>query len=150
MCHSKLCHLVSGSYSKIHNSSPVMTYLKKIFVIFYMFKMVQAQIPSVFLLFVGDSFWNQLCTNFPHAQFLGQNVVNSLMIQIQLTTDHSDCQTSIRPHESPHFGHIFIHFLCARSSRMRLVCHTLTAFEKCFIPPKNLCPRYCMLSISPF
>jgi len=29
MCHSELCHLVSGSYSKIHISSPVMTCLKK-------------------------------------------------------------------------------------------------------------------------
>ena len=29
MCHSKLSHLVSGSYSKIHDSSPVMTCLKK-------------------------------------------------------------------------------------------------------------------------
>jgi hypothetical protein len=45
-----------------------------------------------------------------HAQFLGQNVVDGLVIQIQLTTDHSDCQTSIRPHDSPHFGHIFFHF----------------------------------------
>jgi hypothetical protein len=33
----------------------------------------------------------------PHSQFLGQNVVHGLVIQIQLTTDHSDCETSIRP-----------------------------------------------------
>ena len=31
MCHSKLCLLVSGSYSKIHVSSPVMTCLKLFF-----------------------------------------------------------------------------------------------------------------------
>ena len=29
VCHSELCRLVSGSYSKIHVSSPVMTCLKK-------------------------------------------------------------------------------------------------------------------------
>ena len=29
VCHSELCCLVSGSYSKIHDSSPVMTWLKK-------------------------------------------------------------------------------------------------------------------------
>ena len=78
---------------------------ERIFVIFDAFKKAQAHIPSVFLLFVGEVFWNQLCTNFPHAQFFGQNVVDGSMIQIHLTTDHSDCQTSIRPHESPDFGH---------------------------------------------
>jgi hypothetical protein len=46
----------------------------------------------------------------PHAQFLGQNSVDGLVIQIQLTTDHSDCQTSIRSHDSAHFGHIFFLF----------------------------------------
>jgi hypothetical protein len=46
----------------------------------------------------------------PHAQFLGQNVVDVLVIQIQFTADHCDCQTSIRPHESPHIGHVFFHF----------------------------------------
>jgi hypothetical protein len=49
-------------------------------------------------------------SKFPHAQFLGQNVVDGLVIEIQFTTDHSDCQTSIRPQESPHFGHIFLRF----------------------------------------
>ena len=96
------------------------------------------------------NFWNQLCTNFPHAQFLRQNVLDGLVIQIQLITDHSGCQTSIRPHESPHFGHIFVRFWRARSSRTRFVFHTLTAIQKCFTPPKNLCHRYSMLSISPF
>jgi hypothetical protein len=45
-----------------------------------------------------------------HAQFLGQNVVDGLVIQIQLTTDHSDGPTLIRPHDSLHFGHIFFSF----------------------------------------
>ena len=56
------------------------------------------------------NFWNQLGTNFLHAHFEGQNFVEVLAIQIQHTTDHSDCQTSIRPHEIPHFGHIFVRF----------------------------------------
>jgi len=80
---------------------------EKIFVIFDAFK---AHIPSVFLLFIGENLWDQLGTNFLHAQFQGQNFVDGLAIQIQHTTDHSDCQTSIRPHEIPHFGHIFVRF----------------------------------------
>jgi hypothetical protein len=65
----------------------------------------------------------------PHAHFLGQNVMDGLVIQIHLTTDHSDCQTSIRPHNSPHFGHIFLRFWRAKSSRTRFVFHTLTAIQ---------------------
>jgi len=82
---------------------------KKI-VIFDAFKKVQAHIPSVFLLYTGENFWDQFGTNFLHAQFEGQNFVDGLAIQIQHTTDHSDCQKSIRPQEIPHFGHIFIRF----------------------------------------
>ena len=63
---------------------------EKIFVIFDVFKKVQAHIPSVFLLFVGGGvFWNQLRTNFLYVQFLGQNVVDGSVIQIQLTADNS-------------------------------------------------------------
>jgi hypothetical protein len=87
-----------------------MTRLKKNFVIFDAFKKVKAQIPSVFLLFVVEDFWDQLGTNFQRDQLFGQNVVDRFVIQIQLTTDHSDCQTSIRPHESHRFGHIFVRF----------------------------------------
>jgi len=79
-------------------------------VIFVAFKKAQAHIPSVFLLLIGENFWDQLGTNFLHAQFEGQNFVDGLAIQIQHTTDHSDCQTSIRPYEIPHFGHIFVRF----------------------------------------
>jgi hypothetical protein len=66
--------------------------------------------------------------------------VDGLAIQIRHTTDHSDCETSIRSHENPHFGHIFVCFCRARSSTMRFVFHTLTAILKCFMLPKNLCP----------
>ena len=86
--------------------------LEKIFIIFDAFKKVQAHIPSVFLLFIGEKFWDQLGTNFLHTQFEGQNFVDGLAIQIQHTTDNSDCQTSIKPHEIPHFGHIFVRLKC--------------------------------------
>jgi hypothetical protein len=42
---------------------------EKSLVTFDAFKKVQAQIPSVFLLFVGEDFWDQLGTHFLHAQF---------------------------------------------------------------------------------
>ena len=107
VCHSELCRLVSRSYSKIHNSSPFMTCLK----IKSSFSMLSRRSRHTFIRFsVYEPFWNKLFTNFLQAQFLSQNVVDGSVIQIQLITDHSDCQTSIRPNESPHVGHIFVRF----------------------------------------
>jgi len=48
---------------------------------------------SVFLLFTCENFWDQLGANFLHAHFEGQIFVDGLAIQIQHTTDHSDCQS---------------------------------------------------------
>jgi hypothetical protein len=75
---------------------------EKPFVIFDALKKVQAHIPSVFLLFIGENYGDQVGTNFLHAQFEGLNFVDGLAIQIQHTTDHSDCQMSIRPYEILH------------------------------------------------
>ena len=104
---------LSFGFGMVLENTRFVTYYKifeKLFVIFDAFKNVQAHIPSVFLLFFGEFFWNQLCTNFLPAQFLGQNALNCLAIQNQLTTDHSDCKTSIRQHDSPYIGHIFFRF----------------------------------------
>jgi hypothetical protein len=49
---------------------------EKIFVIFDALKKVQARILSDFHSLIGEVFWNQLCTNFPQAQFLNQNVMD--------------------------------------------------------------------------
>ena len=100
MCHSELCRLVSGSYSKIHDSSHVLRCLKKNC---RHSRCAHKRAGSThsfgFPCVRWWGFWNQLCTNFLHA--LGQNIVDSWVIQIQLTTHHYDCQRSIRPHRSP-------------------------------------------------
>jgi hypothetical protein len=95
--HPELCRTVSGMYWKFITCYDM---FKKNFVIFYAFQKVQTHIPSDFLLFTGEVFWNQLCTNFLHAKFLSQNVMDGLVIKIQLTTDLSDYQMFIRPHKA--------------------------------------------------
>jgi hypothetical protein len=85
-------------------------------------------------LFHGDGSVDRDCSRHAaserlHAQFLGQNVVDNLVIQVQLTTKWSDCQTSIRLHKSPHIGLIFFRFWSARSSRTRPVFHNRTAIQ---------------------
>ena len=112
---------------------------EKMFVIFDAFKKVQAHIPSIFHLFIGENFWDQLGTNHLHAQFEGQNFMDGLAIQIQQTTDQSVKRRSdlTRSLTLVTFSSVFD---VQRSSRTRFVFHTLTATQKCFMPPKNLCP----------
>ena len=109
VCHSELCRLVSGSYSKIQVSSPVLTCLKK----FCHFRCVQEGQGTHSFGFPSGHWWEFLGPawyKFSAYKFEGQNFVDGLVIQIQHTTDHSDCQTLIRPHEIPPFGHIFFRF----------------------------------------
>jgi hypothetical protein len=73
----------------------------------------------------------------PHAHFLSQNVVDSLVIQIQLPTDHPDCQTSIILHDSPHVIHIFFRFWRASFSRTRFIFHNLTAIQNALCRQKT-------------
>jgi hypothetical protein len=82
---------------------------EKIFIILDVFKKVQAHIPSVFLLFISEVFWNELCTNFLNAQFLGQNVLDGWVIQIQLTTNYSVKRRSdlMRAHTLVTFSSVF-------------------------------------------
>jgi hypothetical protein len=70
-----------------------------------------------------------VASKYPHGKFVGQNVVDGLVIQIQLTTNHCDCQMSIKLHESPHVGHVFFRFWRARSFRTRFVFYNLTAIQ---------------------
>ena len=111
-CSCSIPNLSFGFGIALENPQFVTCYdvFEKNFVIFNAFKKVQAYLNLVFLSFIGEVLQNQLCTNFLLAEFLGQNVVDSSVIKIQLTTDHSNFQTSIIPNDSPHLGHIFIHF----------------------------------------
>ena len=110
VCHSELCRLFSGSYSKIHDSSPVMTCLKKN----CHFRCVQEGPGKHSFCFPSVHSWGILeptlqkfsACPIPWSKCRG----NGSVIHIHLTTDHSDGQTSIRPHESPHFSHIFVRF----------------------------------------
>jgi len=140
VCHSELCRLVSESYSKIHDSSLFITCLKNVCHFRWAHEGPGTHSFS-FHLFAGEVFWNQLCTNFPHAQFLGQNVLDGLVIQIQLTTDHSDCQTSIRSHQSTHFCHIFLRFLTCKVFQNEVSLSQCLGHRKMLYATKNLCPR---------
>ena len=147
--HSELCRLVSGKYRKIYDSSPVMTFFKKYssfsirsrrsrhtFLRFSFYSSVRVLEPALHKFsacpiplskcrgLFSDSNWTQ------YGSFWLSNV------------DQTSWQPSLRSHFRP--------FWRVRSYRTRFVFHTLTPSQKYFVPPKNLCFRYSMLSISPF
>ena len=152
VCHSEICRLVSGSYSKIHDSSPVMSCLKKKNLVFFdAFEKVQLQIHSVFLLFVGEDFRDQLCTNFPYAQFLGSKFrgqfgdSNSTHYRPFWLSNVN--QTSLEPSIWSHFTPLFD----VQGLSERVSCCILSRPSKntlCHLEPRAL---WCMmLAISPF
>ena len=113
---------------------------ENIFVIFYAFKKVQAQGPSVFLLFVSEDFWDQLCTcSFPQSEYRGRfgdsNSTHFWSFWIS-NVDRTSREPSVWSHIRP--------FLTCK-----VVFHSLTVTQKWFMPPKNLCPRQSKLSIRP-
>ena len=124
---------------------------EKIYVIFDAFKKVQAHIPSVLSSvhwwgFLGPAWHKFSACPVLRSKFrgrFGDFKFNTLLI-ILTVKRRSDLTRSLT---LVTFSSVFWR---ARSSRTRFVFHTLTAIQKCFTPPKNLCPWQSMLSISPF
>jgi len=149
MCHSELCHLVTGSYSKIQDSAPVMTCLKK----FRHFRCVQEGpgthslgFPSVRWWWFLEPAWHKFSACLvSRSKCCGQFGDSNSTYYRSFWLSNIN-QTS----QKPSLGHIFVHFWRARSSRMRFIFHNLTSIQKCFMPPKKLWPWYSILSISPF
>ena len=108
ICHSKLCCLISGLYLKIHNSSPVMTCLKK----FSSFLMCSIRSGHTFLYlplfsfcslvrFFGTSFAQIFCmpnSSIKMSWMVGWFKFNSLLIILS-----KDNQTSWEPSLWSHF-----------------------------------------------
>jgi len=64
LCYSRLWRFVSGSFSKIHYSSPVITLpLKAV-------QKIKTDILSIGLLLSGEVLWNHLGANVSHVQIL--------------------------------------------------------------------------------
>jgi len=148
VCHSELCRLVSGSYSKIHDSSPVMTCLKKN----RHLRCVQEGPGTHSFGFPFARWWGILepaLHKFSACPFLRSKCrgrfddSNSTRYR-SFWLSNVD-QTAREPSLWSH-----VRFWRARSSRTRFVFHTLMTIQKIFMPHKNLCPRYRMLSISRF
>jgi hypothetical protein len=90
VCHSSLFPSVSGSYSKNQLSSPVMTWVRKLF----QFWVVHTLLLT--LRFDGhfdrhSNFWNYLCTQFSHVQILCNNLVDHTFVNILFNDDHWNC-----------------------------------------------------------
>ena len=62
VCHSRLWRFVSGSYSKIRDSSPVITRLKN--------SGSLSRLPPIGLLLSREVLWNHLGAHFSHVQIL--------------------------------------------------------------------------------
>ena len=66
--HSRLCRLVSGSYSKIHDSSPVTTLFSKLGSVSSCPKNVSKHLHTPILLSFIQQPWYHFCTDLPRPQ----------------------------------------------------------------------------------
>jgi hypothetical protein len=136
VCHSSLCLLVSGSYSKNQLSSPVMTWLKKIWFSFEPFKHFSRHFVSTHYLIVTHFFWNHLCTHFSYVQILCNNLVVHTFIKF--VGDHSNCQMSILTNENPHTVDVCACSHRGGASRSWLIFYRFSPIYKVFMLPKYL------------
>jgi hypothetical protein len=148
LCHSELCRLVSGSCSKIHDSSPVMTCFKKKFSSFSMgSRHTSLRFSFCSLMkFLERALHKFSACPAPRSKCrgrFGDYKFNSLPI-ILTVTRRSDLKRALTlvTFSSSFDVHVF-------PNEFRLP-HTHNHPKKCFMSPKNPCPRHSIHSISPF
>ena len=139
VCHSELCRLVSGSYRKIHVSSPVMTCLKKLL----SFSMRSRSSMHTFLCFsfcslvriFGTSLAQIFCMpslKVKISWMVWRFKFNTLLIilTVKCQSDLTKSLTLVT----------FSSVLDVQGLPERGSSSTLTVIQKCCMPPKNLCP----------
>ena len=146
VCHSLLCLFVSGSYSQIHVSPPVITFFKKFLSLWirsrrWRHTSYRLSFCST-VRFLGTIFAHNFLTANPCVK-IWRTVVWFKFV----TSDHSHCESTVWPHKGSHFLHIFIRFWSWRSSRAGLIFNGFTALWKCHIPLEHLWSRQSMLPI---
>lgn len=106
VCHSLLCLLISGSYSKTHVSSPAITRSmrsgqfpndREILI------RCSTDFPSAHL---RDFFWHYFY--FSHIQMGCQNSMDNVIIRAQLICNKANCQPSVYSHKRSHSFYILI------------------------------------------
>ena len=70
VCHSQLWRFVSGSYSKIHDSSPVCNATEEFWLPLKAVQKIMTHIPPTGLLLSLEVLWNHLGAHFSHVQIL--------------------------------------------------------------------------------
>jgi hypothetical protein len=101
VCHSSLCLLASGLFSKNRLSSPVMGQIKNIWYTLRSLKQFCRHFVSTLLLIVIRVFWNHLFTQFSHDQILCSNLLDRTFINSAFIDDYSNRQTWIMKNERP-------------------------------------------------
>jgi len=76
---SRLWRFVSGSYSKIRDSSPLMNTFQERTVIFNLLQNIETLVPSVVLLISRPIFRNRFRADFSRLQIIGQNLMNGVV-----------------------------------------------------------------------
>ena len=133
--HSRLCRLVSGSYSKIHDSLTVTTLFRQVGFSFELLQSVLTHLHTPLLLSFIQQSWHHFCTDRPHPQIFRNDAPYHLTIHTQLICYHSHSKTAIAPHLLSHTLNIFICSACGWPPIPVIIFHLLSST---FEPPVRL------------
>ena len=109
--HSKLCRLVSGSYSKIHESWPVTT-LHQVGFSFKLLQNALTHLHTLLLLSFIQQPWYHFCTELPHPWIFCNGPPYPLTIHTQLICYHCSSRTTIASHLLSRTLNIFMCSAC--------------------------------------
>ena len=118
--HWQLWRFVSGSYSKIHDSSPVMTF-SKCGVRLQLLQDILAHMQSAGLLILRQQPRNHFGTHLPHSQVVNQNASNQFLINPKLVRHHANGEAAVGAHQFSHLFDVDISFDAARPSRFSII-----------------------------
>jgi len=149
VCNSLLCLFVSGSYSKIYVSSPVITFFKKFLSLWIRSRRWRR--ASFRLSFC--SIVRFLGTNFAHNFIMANSFVKIWWTVVWLKFNSLAIiltESTVYPHKGSHYLHIVNSFLSSKFCRAGFIFDGFTSLWKYLKPLEHLWCRQSMLPICLF
>ena len=145
--HWRLWRLISGSYSKIQDSSPVMTLCSKSGSVWRMLENVLTHLHAPLLLVIVQKFRHHLRIDLPHTQIFRDNLPHAVTVDFQLICYHSNSQLMIAMHHLLHALNIVRSPARWRPSTPRVIFHIFVSLLKPLVPLKDTWAWHCLISV---
>ena len=146
--HSGLCCSVSGSRAKHQVSSPVINFVKKIFVSIGHYNNALARCDLIFPLLRCQGVWNKTCTRLSLSQIVFQNPKNYSPGNFQRFCYHSWCDSTVTFDQISNSSNVYHSSSWFWMATSFVIFYQLPSVSKLRIPPKNVWSVQSLVPIS--